>query len=257
ARNLVAVDRERESPILSFDAVVVPFAFALAVIFVRQTASPAVWVRSIWNTGRAPDAEKIALARRRDLALLVLVSQVHEYLDLDATRVTCAHRGNRIGPDEEAAVADGTRLVRDVHPVELGDEVLVLLGRPQITRWFAGRDDHVVLDEERRLRRVDVLPAGQVLAIEHRHEAVLVRLAGEGGGEGDEHNYSGDEAHDNLRVNSFLGDGLIQVQQHASNHGEGGSIRSADALRQLRGFIACCQLVGVHFALRDSGALVG
>ena len=59
--------------------------------------------------------------------------------------------------------------------------VLVLLVGSQETRRVAGGDDLAVLGGEGLRGAVDVVPAGEVLAVEERHEAVLVRLRSERG----------------------------------------------------------------------------
>src|SRR5262245_49919203 len=138
-------------------------------------------MRAVRDAGRPPDAEQVALAGGSDLALLVLVGEVDEHLDFDAARVAGADSRQRIGPDKEAAVADRARFGRHVHPVELRDEVLVLLLGPQIPRRLARGYDLAILHEERIRVTVDIHPAGEVPAVEHRHKAlVLVWGVGEG-----------------------------------------------------------------------------
>src|SRR5262249_42490122 len=51
------------------------------------------------------------------------------------------------------------------------------------------------LDEKRLRVRVDECPPGQVLPVEHRDVPVLVRVAGEGGGDGSERNQGTEGAH--------------------------------------------------------------
>ena len=160
------------------------------MVLLRQAPRPAVGVRPVGDAGRAPDAEQVALAGGGDLALLVLVGEVHEHLHLDAARVAGANGGEGVGPDEEAAVADRAGFGRHVHPVELRDEVLILLVGSQVARRLARGDDLAVLDEEGAGGAVDVHPARQVLAVEHGDEAVLRSLGVAGllvlgrGGEG-------------------------------------------------------------------------
>src|SRR5207237_1133205 len=96
----------------------------------------AVGVWTIRNTARTPDAEEVSLAGGRDLALFVLVGQVYQHLYLNAARVAGANSRNGVGPDEKAAVANLPWRGRHVHPVELRDEVLVLLLCPQVARRF-------------------------------------------------------------------------------------------------------------------------
>src|SRR5262245_27499714 len=79
-----------EAAVVRLAAVVVPLVGALAVVFGRQAAGPAVGVRPIRDTRRPPDAEEVALAGGRDLALLVLVGEVHEDLHFDAAGVAGA-----------------------------------------------------------------------------------------------------------------------------------------------------------------------
>ena len=125
------------------------------------------------------DAEEVPVTGGRDGAgFLVLVLEVHEDLHLDAARVAGANRGDRVGPHEEAAVADRPGPGRHVHPLEFGDEVLVLSGRAQEAGGLAGGDDLVVLDLEGVGGAVGVDPAGQVLAVEHGHEAVVLLVFG-------------------------------------------------------------------------------
>src|SRR5207302_9493676 len=123
----VAVDGQLEHAVIRLATVGVPFIRPLAVLLGRQAALPAQRVRAVGHAGRAPDAEEIALAGGSDSpGPLVAVGQVHEHLYLDAARVTRADGRDRVGPDEEAAVADRARRRRHVHPVKLRDEVFVL-----------------------------------------------------------------------------------------------------------------------------------
>src|SRR4029077_372644 len=117
----VAVDRQLDDAIVGLDAVVVPLALALAMILGRQTARPAVGVRPIRDARRAVDAKEIALTGRGDFALLVLVGVVDEHLHFDAAPVAASDSGQRIAPDEKAAIADSTRLGRNVLPLEVRD----------------------------------------------------------------------------------------------------------------------------------------
>src|SRR6266436_5132683 len=123
----MAIDGQLENAIVRLDTVVVPLVGAFTVVFGRQAAGPTVGMRPIRDTRRPPDAEEIALTGGANLALLVLVSEIHQDLHLDAARVPGTDGGDRIGPNKEAAIADRARRGRHVHPVELRDEVLVLL----------------------------------------------------------------------------------------------------------------------------------
>jgi hypothetical protein len=67
-----------------------------------------------------------------------------------------------------------------VHPLELRNEVLVLFFGAQIAGRLAGGDDFLSLHEEGAGCAVDVYPAGKVLAVEHRHEAVALFGVGPG-----------------------------------------------------------------------------
>src|SRR5207245_793952 len=142
--------------VVRLDAVMVPLVSALAVVLGGQAASPAVGVRPIRDAGRPVNAEEVALAGGGDQALLVLVGEIHEDLHLDTARVSGADGRDRVGPDEEAAVADGARRGRHMHPVELRDKILILLHGPQIARWLAGRDDLPVPDKEGAGGAIDV-----------------------------------------------------------------------------------------------------
>src|SRR5207247_681234 len=92
--------------------------------------------------------------------------------------------------------ADGVGLGRHVHPLELGDEVLVLLLGAHEADRLARRDDHVVLDEEAAGSAVDVDPTGQVLAVEHGDKAVvgLLLLGGERRDDGEDEQAGGEPA---------------------------------------------------------------
>src|SRR5437899_3204808 len=170
----MAVDGQLENAVVRLDTVVVPLVGALAVVLGRQTAGPTVGVRPIRDTRRPPDAEEIALTGGANLALLVIVSEIHQDLHLDAARVSTPDSRDRIGPNEEAAVADRARRGWHVHPVELRDKVLVVLRGPQIARRLARCDDLPVLDIEGAGGAIDVDPTGQALAVEQRREAFVL-----------------------------------------------------------------------------------
>src|SRR5438876_12386457 len=95
------------------------------------------------------DAEQVAVTGCGDLArLLVLVFEIDQHLHLDAARErvqpgATRRRREGVAPDEEPRVANRIGLRRDVLPLELADEVLVLLGRAQEADRLAGRDDLV------------------------------------------------------------------------------------------------------------------
>jgi hypothetical protein len=129
-------------------------------------------MRPIRLAASAPDAEEVAVTGSRAAALVVLPVQIDEHLHLDAARVARPLRRHRVGPDKETGVSDVFRV--DVQPIELANEVLVLLLRPQKPGGPPRRHDHVVLDIERVRMAIDVDPAGEVFAVEHGTEAVVV-----------------------------------------------------------------------------------
>src|SRR5438132_9618014 len=83
-------------------------------------------------------------------------------------------------------------------PVELRDEVLVLLHGAQITRRLAGRDNLPVLDEEGSRSAIDVDPAAQTLAGEKWNEAVVLIT--------DRHRATGERRRDNCHDQQQEGD---------------------------------------------------
>src|SRR5262249_52685483 len=136
-RHLLAVDVQLDDAVVGDDLVVVPLAAALGPVLARQAARRPRGVRAVGLAGRAVDAEQVAVAGGRHRArLAVLVFQVHEDLHLDAARVRRTDARQRVRPDEKAGVADFLRV--DVHPLEVGDEVLVLAGRAEEARRLAG-----------------------------------------------------------------------------------------------------------------------
>src|SRR5439155_1459692 len=175
----MAVDGQLENAVVRLDTVMVPLVGALAVVLGRQATGPTVGMRPIRDTRRPPDAEEIALTGGANLALLVLVGEIHQNLHLDAARVPTPDSRDRIGLNKEAAVADRARRGWHVHPVELRDEVLVLLRGPQIARRLARCDNLPVLDKEGAGGAIDVDPAAQALAVEQRREAFLVDRPGD------------------------------------------------------------------------------
>ena len=106
AAHFLAVDVQLDDAVVGLDAVMVPFAAALAAVFARQAALRAIGMRPVGLAVRAPDAEEVAVAGGGDFALFVLVGQIDKHLHLDAARVPRALRGHRIAPDKEAGVAD-------------------------------------------------------------------------------------------------------------------------------------------------------
>src|SRR6266849_4076023 len=135
-------------------------------------------MRPIRDARRPMDAKEVALARGGDLALLVLVGEIHEHLHFDAARVAGADRRDRIAPDEESTVPGRPRLVRHVHPVELSDEVLILPFGAQEASRLARGNDLFVLYEKCSWSAVDVHPTREVFTVEHRLEANVLGVAG-------------------------------------------------------------------------------
>src|SRR5260370_38371044 len=142
-------------------------------------------MRAVGFAGGTVYAEQVAVTGGGDGAgFLVAILQIHKHLHLDATAVTGADGRQRIAPDEEAGVADLLRV--HVHPIELGDEVLVWLSGPQVAGGTASGDDFVVLDEEGARVAIDVDPAVEIAAIEERNVAFGMGLGSAQRGCGDE-----------------------------------------------------------------------
>src|SRR5881398_2845793 len=97
----MAIDGQLENAVVRLDTILVPLVGAFAVVLGRQAAGPTVGVRPIRETRRPPDAEEIALAGGANLAFLVLISEIHQDLHLDAARVPGADGGDRVGPNED------------------------------------------------------------------------------------------------------------------------------------------------------------
>src|SRR6516162_2941708 len=154
-------------------------------------------MRAARFAGRAPNAQEIALTGEGGLAgFRNSGPQAHENLDLDAARVAGPHGGDGITPNKHTGVADVelmdiedlafpgfsrdllfTNLGWGVEPLEFEDEVLVLFVRAQIAGRLAGGDDHVLFNIKGARSAVDVVPAGEVLAVEERLEPVVTGAA--------------------------------------------------------------------------------
>src|SRR5262249_25270641 len=116
-----------------FDAVVVPFIFPLGPIFAWDGAFPAERMRAVGFAGGAGHAEDIAMAGGGRFArLLVGPLEIDKHLHLHSAREPAADARQPIGADEEPGIAFRALLGRNMHPLELGDEVLILLVGPQI-----------------------------------------------------------------------------------------------------------------------------
>src|SRR5439155_4289978 len=97
----LAVDGELDGAVIGLDAIMVPFAAALAAVLAGQAALLASGVRAVGLARGAVDAEEIAVAGGSRVALFVLVEEIDEHLHLDAARVGRADGRQGIGPHEE------------------------------------------------------------------------------------------------------------------------------------------------------------
>jgi hypothetical protein len=89
-----------------------------------------------------------------------------EHLNLDAVRQAGRRIRLRIAPGEHTGIASRFH----VHPLDVQDEILVLLHRAHDADGMAGTDEEPILDLPGVLRGVDVHPPGQVLAVEQVYE---------------------------------------------------------------------------------------
>src|SRR5262249_24156137 len=138
----LAVHRELDRAVDGHDVVDVPFTAWLAAVLDRHAPfAPRILGHDLHDI----DAEELAMhvaQRRSDSVSLVQVDPVQfEHLDLDAVRQAAARIGDGTAPGEDARVS--SRL--HVHPLDVEDEVLILLRAPHHADRVTGTDQEAVL----------------------------------------------------------------------------------------------------------------
>ena len=141
----------------------------------RPAAHPPLGVRPVGDERGALNGEDVPVARVEPLRMI----PEHD-LDLDRLREGLAAHGERRTVDEKTGVS----ALVEVLPLQLQDVVLVHPLRPEHPRGLSGTDDDAVFDLPCGRGAVDVDPAGEVLAVEERDEAVVLRRGDSGGGTG-------------------------------------------------------------------------
>ncbi len=159
----LAVDRELDHTVHADDVVYVPLPFPLASVLEGLASATAGVVGSRLESTRPEQFAVHVGDRRRGLALLCpeFDPVQFQHLDLQPLGQTVAG-GFGVAPGEDAGITSRFH----VPPLDVQQEVLVLLLAPHHANRLALTDQYAVLDVPRIGRSVDVDPPGEIFAVE-------------------------------------------------------------------------------------------
>src|SRR6185437_50434 len=162
-----AVDREFDNAVHRDNVIRVPLSPPFATIFDGLASLASRIIRRCLHTA---DAKQLAMHirdGRRDSVVFVQLGPLQfEHLNFDAVRQPAGRIRTSAAPRKYAGVP--TRL--DVRPLDMQDEVLVLLHTAHYADRMAGADQHAVFDSPGIFGGIDVHPAGQVLDVKQAVE---------------------------------------------------------------------------------------
>lgn len=166
-RHLLPVHRQRQRPIAGFQSIVIPFRRTARMLSRRKSPHPIG--PPIRLHDRSMNRKNVAMRRVPLVPPLDIVAIV-QHLHLNGPQKRLTRRRKRGRPHENPRIPPSLEMA----PLQLKDEILILLHRPQRRHRLPSTAQHPVIPHLPSLRcPVHIHPARQASPAEKRHERFL------------------------------------------------------------------------------------